>query len=119
VDDETRKRIEALESRVRRLEIASSVLAEIAGREDVEARVRQQVKALERVGLDDDDDNREDARGADAGAVRGSVYRGASVTSATRLACGVCRRPLEPDDPEIVLGDAGRVCLLCSQRARR
>ena len=111
MDDETRDRLKALEARVRRLEALSAALVELHGKADVEARLRR----TELVDLDDDAEPKDGSEGA----VRGSVYRGASATAAMgTLVCSVCRRPLDADDPEITL-DVGRVCLMCSQRERR
>jgi hypothetical protein len=48
------------------------------------------------------------------------VYRGASTTAAAgSIVCGICRRPLGADEPEIMLGEGVRVCVLCSQRQPR
>jgi hypothetical protein len=111
-----RDRLRALEARIRRLETTVTVLSEIAGRSDVDAKVRKRLMQSE---LLDADEEEESVEGQD-GALRGSVYRGASVVAASgTLLCAMCGRPLDPDDPEIMLADKRRACLSCSQRARR
>lgn len=118
MDDETRHRLKALESRLRRLEATNAVLVELLGEADVEAKVRQRLKGTELVDLGDEDSAQ--LQDAVDGGVRGSVYRGASTTAAMgALTCGVCRRLLDPEAPEITLRKVGRVCLLCSQRQPR
>lgn len=95
------------------------MLVDLLGKSEVEAELRRRAKKVTEP-VDADDESLDEPRETDTAAMRGSVYRGVSPSAAAgALVCGVCRRPLEPDDPEIVLGEAGRVCVLCSQRERR
>jgi hypothetical protein len=113
------REIEALKQRVRVLERAVALLARVITDEGLGSarNVRNELQALGRLRAVDDVPTIEDEEADTAPAIAdASPYRGAMASGAGLLRCRVCGKTIDPDDPDLTLRKAGRVCVVCFQR---